>query len=33
VCRLQSDIERNQQTDQRLIEDIKRSTVNGASRL
>jgi hypothetical protein len=33
VCRLQSDIDRNHETDLRLMDDIKRSTMNGASRL
>ena len=33
VCRHRSDIERNRTTDQKMIDDIKRSTANGASRL
>ena len=33
VCRKQADIDRNRLTDQELMDDIKQSTVNGASRL
>jgi hypothetical protein len=33
VCRRQSDIDRNKETDQKIMDDIKRNTANGASRL